>query len=111
MNQPEQKCVMVIDANLPLGVIANTSAILGVSIGKQAPQAVGRDVLDLPEGSLTPSAPDLSIAVEVGPPVEALGSFRQKMNDGVRPISGSARQAFGFLLGPTLASRSQANPG
>ena len=46
MNQSDKKCVMVIDANLPLGVIANTSAILGVSIGKQAPQAVGRDVLD-----------------------------------------------------------------
>ena len=46
MNQSDKKCVMVIDANLPLGVIANTSAILGVSIGKQAPQAVGQDVLD-----------------------------------------------------------------
>lgn len=46
MSQSDKKCVMVIDANLPLGVIANTSAILGVSIGKQAPQAVGADVLD-----------------------------------------------------------------
>ena len=46
MNEPEQKCVMVIDAALPLGLIANTAAMLGISIGKLHPQIVGADVTD-----------------------------------------------------------------
>lgn len=45
--QPEQeKCVIVLDETLPLGVLANTAAILGVTLGKHIPQAVGPDVTD-----------------------------------------------------------------
>ena len=46
MNQPERKCVMVIDANLPLGLIANTATMLGISIGQLHPEIVGEDVTD-----------------------------------------------------------------
>jgi hypothetical protein len=46
MIQPEQKCVMVIDGTLPLGLIANTAAILGTTLGARLPQVVGRDVCD-----------------------------------------------------------------
>lgn len=46
MRQQEQKCVMIIDAALPLGYIANTAAMLGVTIGKRLPQIVGVDVTD-----------------------------------------------------------------
>jgi len=46
MSQQEQKCVMVIDAALPLGYIANTAAMLGVTIGKCLPQIVGGNVMD-----------------------------------------------------------------
>ena len=46
MNEPEQKCVMVIDSSLPLGLIANTAAMLGISIGKLHPSIVGADVTD-----------------------------------------------------------------
>ena len=46
MNEPEQKCVMVIDSALPLGLIANTAAMLGISIGKLHPQMLGEDVTD-----------------------------------------------------------------
>lgn len=46
MNQPEQKCVMVIDSALPLGLIANTAAMLGISIGKLHPEMIGADVSD-----------------------------------------------------------------
>jgi hypothetical protein len=46
MNQPEQKCVMVIDQALPLGLIANTAAMLGISIGKLHPEMIGADVAD-----------------------------------------------------------------
>ncbi len=41
-----EKCVMVIDENLPLGIIANTAAIMGITLGKQMPEVVGADVYD-----------------------------------------------------------------
>jgi len=37
---------MVIDSALPLGYIANTAAMLGVTIGQRLPQIVGEDVTD-----------------------------------------------------------------
>ena len=37
---------MVIDGTLPLGLIANTAAILGTTLGARLPQVVGRDVCD-----------------------------------------------------------------
>ncbi len=37
---------MVIDENLPLGIIANTAAIMGITLGKKMPQVVGADVMD-----------------------------------------------------------------
>ncbi|MDE5576154.1 MAG: DUF2000 domain-containing protein [Oscillospiraceae bacterium] len=40
------KCVIVVDGALPRGIIANTSAILGISLGRLVPEAVGRDVCD-----------------------------------------------------------------
>ena len=45
-NSPENKCVLVIDENLPVGVIANTSAILALSLGKLIPDMVGNDFQD-----------------------------------------------------------------
>jgi hypothetical protein len=46
MDKPDMKCVMIIDSQLPMGVIANTSAILGVTLGKLMPQQVGENVKD-----------------------------------------------------------------
>lgn len=46
MDAQTTKCVMVIDEALPLGIIANTAAILGYTLGKQMPQLVGPDVYD-----------------------------------------------------------------
>ena len=56
MNTQEQKCVMVIDAALPLGLIANTAAMLGVTIGQRHPQIVGGDVGDASGKTHTASA-------------------------------------------------------
>lgn len=41
-----EKCVMVIDETLPLGIIANTAAIMGITLGKKMPEVVGADVKD-----------------------------------------------------------------
>ncbi len=46
MNTQTEKCVLVIDEELPAGLIANTAAILGITIGKLNPEAVGADVTD-----------------------------------------------------------------
>ena len=35
---------MVIDEHLPLGIIANTAAIMGITLGKKMPEVVGADV-------------------------------------------------------------------
>lgn len=41
MNE-ERKCVMIVDESLPLGIIANTTAILGNTLGSHYPGAVGK---------------------------------------------------------------------
>lgn len=46
MDLQNEKCVMVIDEELPLGIIANTAAIMGITIGKRMPEVVGVDVTD-----------------------------------------------------------------
>ncbi len=46
MSETNMKCVMIIDENLPLGLIANTAAVMGITIGQKFPEAVGGDVYD-----------------------------------------------------------------
>lgn len=46
MDPKNEKCVMILDENLPLGLIANTAAIMGITLGKKLPEVVGADVLD-----------------------------------------------------------------
>ena len=41
-----EKCVMIIDEQLPLGLVANTAAIMGITLGKELPQIVGANVTD-----------------------------------------------------------------
>ena len=40
------KCVMVIDRQLPLGLIANAAAVLAVTIGRKVDDIVGEDAAD-----------------------------------------------------------------
>jgi hypothetical protein len=40
------KCVIVVDPTLPVGLLANASAVLAISIGNQIRDMVGEDVLD-----------------------------------------------------------------
>lgn len=46
MDLQSEKCVMIIDENLPLGIIANTAAIMGITLGKEMPEVIGTDVYD-----------------------------------------------------------------
>lgn len=46
MEQNVNKCVMVIDGALPLGIIANTAGIMGITLGKHIPESVGPETRD-----------------------------------------------------------------
>jgi len=46
MSGNEMKCIMVIDENLPCGLIANAAAVMGITLGKLKPDIVGADVYD-----------------------------------------------------------------
>lgn len=46
MDLQNEKCVMILDEALPLGLIANTAAILGITLGKERPEVVGANVTD-----------------------------------------------------------------
>lgn len=46
MNVENEKCVIIVDEGLPLGIIANTAAVLGITIGMKTPDIVGNDVID-----------------------------------------------------------------
>lgn len=46
MNVQNEKCVMIVDEALPLGIIANTAAIMGITLGKMMPEVVGSHVFD-----------------------------------------------------------------
>lgn len=46
MDMKNIKCVMIIDETLPIGLIANTAAVLGITVGKRFPQLAGADIPD-----------------------------------------------------------------
>lgn len=46
MEITNEKCVMIIDKALPLGIIANTAGIMGFTLGKYIPEAIGPKVYD-----------------------------------------------------------------
>lgn len=51
MDLQNEKCVLVMDEALPAGVLANTAAILGITLGKRLPETVGADVTDRTGGT------------------------------------------------------------
>lgn len=79
MSESETKCVMVIDGNLPVGVVANTAAILGVTLGTKAPECVGCDVADA-DGSSHAGIVTIPIPI-LKANSEALKSIRGKLQE------------------------------
>lgn len=72
-----KKCVMVINEELPLGVIANTSAILGITLGKHIPEQVGEDVFDA-SGKKHLGIIDIPVPILKGDR-EIIGELRKKL--------------------------------
>ncbi len=56
------KCVMILDRNLPVGILANTASILGITIGKLIPEIVGHTVTDA-SGTSHPGITSLPIPI------------------------------------------------
>lgn len=77
MDLQNEKCVMVVDENLPLGIIANTVAIMGITLGKQLPDRVGTDVFDK-NGKRHLGIIDIPVPVLKGS-AEALKEIRMKL--------------------------------
>lgn len=53
MDTQKEKSVIVVDGSLPVGTIANASAILGITLGMKLPRIVGSDVTDM-QGNIHP---------------------------------------------------------
>ena len=81
MNLENEKCVMIIDENLPLGLIDNTAAIMGISLGKEFPEVVGLDVIDQ-SGNLHPGIIEFPVPILKGTP-EKIREIRQKLYEPV----------------------------
>ena len=78
MDWQNKKCVMVIDGGLPLGVIANTAAIMGITLGKRIPEAVGADVTDQ-SGSRHPGIIEFPVPILRGSP-ELIRRIRETLD-------------------------------
>jgi hypothetical protein len=75
-----------------------TSATLSLAKEASAPAArVGREVLAVAE--LPAPAPMLGLPDEVVPVTSVWERVEERVSAGVQPLSGTARSAFGFLLG------------
>ncbi len=77
MDWQNEKCVMVIDETLPLGIIANTAAIMGITLGKKMPEVVGADVTDQ-SGNVHPGVIEFPVPVLRGSP-EMIKRIREKL--------------------------------
>ncbi len=77
MDLRNEKCVMVIDENLPLGIIVNTAAILGITMGMRMPEVVGDDVID-GSGKLHPGIIEFPVPILKGNR-ELIKNIREKM--------------------------------
>lgn len=77
MDVQNEKCVMIIDGNLPLGIIANTAAILGITLGKKRPEVVGDDVTDH-SGNDHPGIIEFPVPILKGTP-EMIKEIREKL--------------------------------
>lgn len=74
----KEKCAVVVDEALPVGIAVNTGVILGMTMGKYMPEAIGVDVMDEDgnehRGIITFPVPVLRAGQEV------LKDLRHKLN-------------------------------
>ena len=71
------KCVMVIDESLPTGLIANTAAVLAISLGNRFGDIVGEDLVDK-DGTMHQGITEKPIPILKGN-AELIFSIREKL--------------------------------
>jgi hypothetical protein len=80
------RCVIVVDAELPSGLAANAAAILALTLGAQAPGLLGDDLADA-DGDRHPGLIDRGLPI-LGAPGPALPAIRARaLASEVRVIS------------------------
>ena len=96
MDLQNEKCVMVIDENLPLGIIANTAAIMGITLGKEMPEVVGANVKAIREKLYQPDFRDLTVVdfSDLAQSCKTYDEFISKMEN----VSDSTLQYFGLAI-------------
>jgi hypothetical protein len=83
---------------LGLALANATEATLDLARGASAPASrIGREMLDLGKSPTSPEPESVDLESASSDLFKAVG---ERVGAGVRPISGSARHAFSFLLGP-----------
>lgn len=71
------KCVLIIDKDLPLGLVANTAAVLALSLGGKMKHVVGPDVVDA-SGFSHPGITTLPIPA-LSASAEAIRELRERL--------------------------------
>jgi len=74
MDLTNKKCVLIINKEMPAGVIANIASVLSITLGNKIKGLVGPDVTDK-QGNLHPGLTQLPIPV-LGAPAGAIKSLR-----------------------------------
>lgn len=77
MDWQNKKCIMVIDKSLPPGIIANTAAIMGITLWKRMPEVVGTDVTDQ-DGNEHSGIIEFPVPILQGSP-EVIRQIREKL--------------------------------
>jgi hypothetical protein len=98
----EPRLTRAIDSDALSSALAEaTTATWDLARETSAPAArVGLEIFDAP--GLVETTVALPLAGEAGLKPEVVQELGERIDDGFRPISGTARSAFGFLLGPAL---------
>ncbi|BBW93810.1 DUF2000 domain-containing protein [Pseudoalteromonas sp. PS1M3] len=74
-----ERCAIIIDKNLPIGLIANTAAILTLSLGKLKPELIGEDINDY-DGKVHKGITTIPIPILTGDG-SSLSSLRQQLRE------------------------------
>jgi hypothetical protein len=75
-HQTPQRCVIVLDRELPIGKAANAAAVIALTIGQRHPQLVGPALIDA-DGAAHPGLIPIGIAV-LASDVDAMPALREQ---------------------------------
>jgi len=75
-----KKCIIVIDEALPAGVMANTAAVLSLTLGKELPWLIGQDLWD------ADGAPHRGITTAPIPILKGSNASLRALREALKPL-------------------------